>query len=158
MKKTVGPLVFVVILILFSVYGVGFLVQNETKVTDKEIIISRIGVVPFSATRYIVNLETGDEKIMIYGPHMLMQSWFVDYDGKRKCITTVYKHGYYYISLNYEGTVFYSTGETVHETIPYENVRANFEEGMRIRNMVRERYAGLLPQKVTIKIDRSRLF
>lgn len=139
-------LLAIVIVMLFSIYGLGALAFNRTKVTDQEVVISRIGIVPFSKTEYAVNLETGDEKIKIYGPSGFIQPWAIKYDGKRQCITSVNKFGSYYVSLYYEGTVYYSTGETVQKIIPYENARAYFEEGMEVRNMVRERYADILSQ------------
>jgi len=63
MKKVVILLGAMAALFCVFTYGVGYLFFHQTKISDEEILIGRIGTVPLSRTKYTVNLETGDEEI-----------------------------------------------------------------------------------------------
>jgi len=146
MKKVAIWLGVMMVVLCFFAYGRGYLYFHQTKISDEEIFIGRIGTVPFSYTEYAVNLDTGDEEILIQS--FLGQSWFIYYGGECQCITRVSKVDIYYVELivDYidERQVFLSSGGTVHRTVPYEQVRHVFEEGLTMRNILKERYADIL--------------
>ena len=132
-----------VAVVCFSVYGAQFLLYHQTKISDEEIFISRIGTIPFTNTEYTINLDTDDEKIAIYS--LFGQAWFIAWGGECRCITMVHKIDSYSVSLMSEkGEVYYSTGKTVFKTVPYEQERHKFEVGLTIRNTFKKRYADIL--------------
>jgi len=142
MKKVVVMLVGLVAAFSVGLYGAAFWSSYQTEISDEEIVIGRIGAVPGSHTMYAVNLYTGDEKIVIRP--FFGQSWRIDYEGKCQCITRVYKHDSYNVSLQSDGLVHYSTGETVSRTVSYAWVHLLFEEGMAIRDKIKDRHADIL--------------
>jgi len=149
MKKTTVSVLFGLVLgVLFVSYGVGFLLFHKTKISDEEILIGRIGLVPFTSTEYAVNLKTGDEAIRVRS--IFGESWFIDYKGECQCITKVHKIGNYAVSIIYDYNenigkqVYFSTGRTVFRIVPYEQERHKFEEGLTIRNKLSEQYADIL--------------
>ena len=142
MKRFAALLGTLVTALFFFFYGMSYLLFHQTKISDEEILIGRIGAVPFTHTEYVVNVNTGDEVIAIYS--LFDRSLFINYGGECRCITKVQKIDSYYVSRIGDGQVYYSTGKTVHKKVPYEQERHKFEEGLTIRNTLKERYAGII--------------
>ena len=143
MKKAAILLGVIVAVFYLSSYGMGYLLFHQTKISDEEIFIGRIGATSLSHMEYALNLDTGNEEITVLS--LFGQSWFISYGGKCRCITKVHKVGSYYVALIHdEGQVYLSTGKTMRKTVPYEQERHKFVEGMTTRNALKERYADIL--------------
>lgn len=143
---------FLSFFILLGIYGGGFLSNHETTISEEEIVISRVNLIPFSHTEFAVNLSNGNEEIRIYGGPFT-DSWTVYYNGTCECIEQVYKHrigrNIWYVSYNFstDEEVHYSSGKTIQKKLSLQEAQPYFDEGMQIRNSVRKRFAKYLPSE-----------
>ena len=140
-----GTLIIVSIcaLAFFAIMHAGaYILHHETKISDDEILIGRVGMNPFNFSEYAVNLDTGEEEI--YQFKFFGNSRFIDYERDCQCITSVHVIDDYTAYLQSDGQVRYTSGRTVDKVVPYDQVSHLFEDALATRNEFRNKYADIL--------------
>lgn len=143
MKVALIRFVVVRVLMFFVVmYGGTYLFNYETKISDEEITIGRVGINPFNFSKYTINLETGKEEIFQFT--LVGNSRFIDYERDCQCITLVHVMDDFLVALLSDGRVSYVTGKTIDKIVPYDQASHFFEDALAIRNKFRDKYADII--------------
>ncbi len=140
--------IFVFLVCLAAFYGFIFFALRKTNISNEEIVIERMGLTPFSSITYTQNLQTGEERVHIFSP--FGKSMFIKYDGAQKRIWSVHHVFKRSLFLKDDGNVSVWRGETIRETVPYEDVKEEFDEALVILCNIRERFARFLPDTPTV--------
>lgn len=142
-------LLFVIVSVI--VYVGAYRHNYETKISDEEITISRVGINPFDHTEYYINLKTGREEINHYAAPT-GKNRFIDYEHGCRCITWVHVIGDYWVYTLPDRLAGYTSGEDIgeKEIVPYAEVSHIFEDALVIRNKFRDKYADIISPKTSI--------
>ena len=134
--------------ILFGMYFMtllgGYFLFSGTSITKYEIVIERVGLEPFSTRKYVKNLLTNDEKLMI--SNLSGGGWIIDYEAQCDCITYISDRDRLRILRDTrEGNmVAVYVGEIVRVVEPYSDHIEMFEEAEALLNKYRERYSTII--------------
>jgi hypothetical protein len=150
----IGVAVFAALMIpmvLFTGYIVPYMSYNKTLVNEREIIISR--VIGFgTGMTYALDRQTGDEIYHSnqYAPFVTYKYTSIKYASSCRCVVSIYRTGEdeYSLLRRDDGSVAEKSGKVIERfrTVPFSEVRDEFDQAEQIISDVRQRYAYLLPE------------